>query len=307
MGVMSNFEEILVSFETCCAALAEEEFEKSIRQTADAENALIQGRTLLKEDLARCTELAGSDHIRAKYSPSLQELAKRGARGAQPTEEQLEQAEIDMAILEFYRQIFGPDALGDSSSEQVCPDWQTAIVGRFKTKEEYLRAAEPITEAYKHLVSERSGLDSYLNVLLMFADAYERAAQRMYDIGSIVGRYMIRSELWQEHSGDYKFRKGVELNSAKALAGHGREAGFVYINDTGDLAHSYHLASTIRNSGGETIASQAGDRTQVLLVPHTFVEHLLDPSIVAIIGFGKQRRYRLNILFQSKAGSEKKV
>ncbi len=301
IGAMSNCEQILVSFETRCAALAEEEYEKSVEQLADAETALIHGRTLFKEHLARCHRLAGSDHVTARYSPSPHELVHGDSRSARPTEEELEQAAIDMAIVEFYRQMFGPDSRRDSS-QRVCPDWQTAIVGSFKTKGSYLQAIGSITEAYKGLVSERSGLDSYLNMLLMAADAYERAAERMFNLGSIVGRYLISSELWEEQGGERKLQKGIELNSARALAGPGREAGFAYIDAAGDLAHSYHLASTIRNSGGETVASQAEDLSPVMLVPHTFAEHLPKPSVVAVIDFGRQQQYRLNILFQSKAG-----
>ncbi len=298
---MSNFKEILSSFEASRTALAEEEYEKSVEQLAGDETALIHGRTFFREHLAKCGRLAGSDHITAKYSPSPQELVKRDARATRPTEEELEQVGIDVAIVEFYRQIFGPDSCRDSS-EPVCPDWQTAIVGSFKTKESYLQATGSVSEAYKRLVSERSGLDSYLNVLLMAADAYERATERMYDLGVLVGRYLISSELWEEQGGEYKLQKAIELNSARALVGPGREAGFVYINEAGDLAHSYHLASTIRNASGEVLTSQAEDIAPVPLVPHAFAEHLAEATAVAVIDFGKRQQCRLNILFQSKAG-----
>lgn len=301
---MSNLEEILISFETCCKVLAEEEFEKSVGQLPDAENARIQGRNLLKEHLARCVELAGSDHIGAKYGPGLQELVKRDTRGTQPTEEELERAGIDLVIVEFYRQIFGPDAAGRSSPEQAYPDWQTAIIDRFKTKQDYLRAIEPITDAYKCLVRERSGLDSYLNVLLMTADAYERAAERMFDVGSLIGRYLINSELLEERDGEHKFDKSMELNHARTLAGSRRETGFVYIDQSGNLAHSYHLDSSISKSDGEMINSRAGDLTPVLLVPHTYAEYLNEPSVMAVIDFGRDRQCRLKIIFQSKASAE---
>lgn len=305
MGLMSNLEEILISFETCCKVLAEEEFEKSDSgQLPDAENALIQGRNLLKEHLARCVELAGSDHIGAKYGPGLQDLVKRNTRGTHPTEEELERAGIDLVIVEFYRHMFGPDAAGGSSPEQAYPDWQTAIIDRFKTKQDYLRAIEPITEAYKRLVRERSGLDSYLNVLLTTADAYERAAERMFDVGSLIGRYLINSELLEERDGEYKSHKVMELNHARALAGSRREAGFAYIDQSGDLAHSYHLDSSISKSDGETITSRAGDLTPVLLVPHTYAEYLNEPSVMAVIDFGRDRQCRLKIIFQSKTSAE---
>ncbi len=303
---MSNSEEILISFETCCKVLAEEEFAKSAGQLPDVENALIQGRNLLREHLARCVELAGSEHIGAKYGPDLQDLVKCDTRGKQPEEEELERARIDLVIVDFYRLIFGPDAGGGSSPEQSYPDWQTAIIDRFKTKENYLRAIEPITEAYKRLVRERSGLDSYLNVLLLTADAYERAAERMFDLGSLVGRYLISSELWEERDGEYKFQKAMELNNARALAGPRREAGFIYIDPNGDLTHSYQLASTVSRSDGETITSREGDLTPVVLVPHTYAECLNEPSVIAVIDFGRDRPCRLKIIFKSKAIAEER-
>ena len=114
---MSEVNEILVSFESRCKALAEEEYKELVGQLANAETALIHGRTFFEEHLARCNRLAGSDHIAAKYSPSLQELVNRDARAARPSEEELEQARIDMAVVEFYRQVFGPDSCRDSSEQ----------------------------------------------------------------------------------------------------------------------------------------------------------------------------------------------
>jgi hypothetical protein len=43
-----RFTELLISFETYCTIVAEEEFEKSIEELADREMARIEGRTLFK-------------------------------------------------------------------------------------------------------------------------------------------------------------------------------------------------------------------------------------------------------------------
>jgi len=298
---MSKFEELLISFETYRTALAEEEFDKSVENLADAESTRIEGRTLFKQDIERCKDLAGSDHICARYCPNLETLAKHGPRGIQPAQEELEEAKVDLAIIEFYRQMFGPDAIGDSSAEQAYPDWQTALVDIFETKERYLQAIEPITRAHKSSMQATSGLDSYVSVLLKMADACQRARQRMFDMGALVGRYEISSELWEQEGGAYEFKKSAELN--RPLVHPNRRPGFVHINGDGDLVHSYRLASTVKNSNGQTITSQAEDARAVLLVPHTYADNLARPSAVALIDFGKHHSCRLEIVFQSKTTS----
>jgi len=298
---MSKFEELLISFETYRTALAEEEFDKSVENLADAESTRIEGRTLFKQDIERCKDLAGSDHICARYCPNLETLAKHGPRGIQPAQEELEEAKVDLAIIEFYRQMFGPDAIGGSSPEQAYPDWQTALVDIFETKERYLQAIEPITRAHKSSMQATAGLDSYVSVLLKMADACQRARQRMFDMGALVGRYEISSELWEQEGGAYEFKKSAELN--RPLGHPNRRPGFVHINGDGDLVHSYRLASTVKNSNGQTITSQAEDARAVLLVPHTYADNLARPSAVALIDFGKHHSCRLEIVFQSKTTS----
>ena len=64
------------------------------------------------------------------------------------------------------------------------------------------------------------------------------------------------------------------------------------------------VASTISKSDGETITSRAGDLTPVLLVPHTYAEYLNEPSVMAVIDFGRDRQCRLKIIFQSKTSAE---
>ncbi|MHC4496536.1 MAG: hypothetical protein ACYSYM_12025, partial [Planctomycetota bacterium] len=181
------------------------------------------------------------------------------------------------------------------------PDWQTALVDIFETKERYLQAIEPITRAHKSSMQATSGLASYVSVLLKMADACQRARQRMFDMGALVGRYEISSELWEQEGGAYKLKKSVELN--RSLGHPNRRPGFVHINGDGDLVHSYRLASTVKNSNGETITSQADDANPVLLVPHTYADNLARPSAVALIDFGKHHLCRLEIVFQSKATS----
>ncbi|TKJ35007.1 MAG: hypothetical protein CEE38_16240 [Planctomycetes bacterium B3_Pla] len=296
---MSKFEELLISFETCCTALAEEEFDKSVENLADAESARIEGGTLFKQYFGRCKDLAGSDYIYARYCPNLETLAKHGTRGIQPAQEELEEAKVDLATIEFYRQMFGPDAVGDSSAEQAYPDWQTALVDIFETRDRYLQAIEPIARAHKNSMQATGGLDSYVSVLLKIANACQRARQRMFDMGALVGRYEISSELWEQEGGAYRFKKSVELN--RPLGRPNRRPGFVHINGDGDLVHSYRSASTIKNSNGETITSRVEDANPVLLVPHTYADSLARPSAVALIDFGKHHSCRLEIVFQSKA------
>jgi len=120
----------------------------------------------------------------------------------------------------------------------------------------------------------------------------------MFEIGSLVGRYHISSELWESQAGKYEFRKRVELN--KALAEANRTTGFVCIDRKGNLVHSYHLASTITNWRGEMTTSPAADLSPVLLVPHSFEEHVDEPTTVCLIDFGKQQNYRLKIVLLSK-------
>ncbi|MEK7993707.1 MAG: hypothetical protein AAB403_07885, partial [Planctomycetota bacterium] len=204
---MSNFAELLLSFETYCAVLAEEEFEKSVGKPADKESTRIQSKTLFRHYLARCTDLAASDHIRARYAPSLEELAKSRARGNSPGKEELEEAKVDAAIIEFYRHIFGPHVTGDLPPGRAYPDWQTAVVNAFETKEQYLQAIQPVTRAHKNLMRQKGGLDSYFTVLLKVTDAYERARERMFQAGLLVGRYQISSELWESQEGKYELTK----------------------------------------------------------------------------------------------------
>jgi len=294
---MSNFAELLISFETYCTVLAEEEFEKSIERLADRESSLIRGRTLFKKYLERCTGLARSDHIRAKYGPNLDVLAKHRSKGTQPSEEELSEAKFDIAIIELYRHIFGPNVVG-SSPGQGYPDWQTVFVDTFQTKERFLQAIEPVTKAHGSLIRTKRGLDSYLNVLIKITDSYEHARTRIFDMGYLIGRYKISTELWEEQENEYVFRKRAELN--RALADPNRKTGFVYIDRQGHLAHSYSFASTVQNSSGETITSQSADMSPLLLVPHTYSDSFSNPSQVALIDFGKHQHCRLKIMFQSK-------
>jgi hypothetical protein len=210
----------------------------------------------------------------------------------------VEEAKVDLAIVEFYRHIFGPHATPDSSAQQGYPDWQTAIVHAFETPERYLEAIQPVIKAHQSIVRHKGGLDGYMNVLLKVTDAYEHARERMFDLGALVGRYTISSGLWEEEAGEYKFKKSVELN--KALADPNRATGFVYLDRRGDLVHSYRLTSTIRNSSGRTVTSEAADLNPVLLVPHTFDERLADPTLVSFIDFGEHHNCRLEMTFQSK-------
>lgn len=295
---MSNLTALLVSFETYCAVLAREEFEQSFDGRADQESTHIQSEALFRDYLARCADLARSDHIRAKYAPSLEELAKSRSKGASPGKEALEEAKVDAAVIEFYRHLLGPHVAGDSSGGRIYPDWQTAIVNAFETKEQYLQAIQPVTRAHRNLMRQKGGLDSYVTVVLKVTDAYERARERMFEIGSLVGRYQISSELWESQEGKCEFTKRVELN--KSLADMNRTTGFVCIDRHGDLVHSYHLASTVTNWRGETITCPATDPCPVLLVPHTFEQRLDEPLSVCLIDFGKQQNYRLKIVLLSK-------
>ena len=297
---MANFTELLISFETHCAALAREDFERSLDKPAERESAYIQSEGLFKQYLARGAELARSDHIQARYAPSLEDLAKSRSKGAVPGKEAMEEAKLDAAIIEFYRHLFGPHVTADSPAGLAFPDWQTAIVQTFESKQQYLQAIEPLTRAYGNLMRQKRGVDSYVTAVLRVIDAYHDARERMFEIGSLVGRYHISSELWESQGGKHEFRKRVELN--KALAEANRTTGFVCIDRRGDLVHSYHLASTITNWQGETITSPAADLNPVLLVPHTFEQHLDEPTTVCLIDFGKQQNYRLKIVLLSKMG-----
>jgi hypothetical protein len=295
---MSNSAELLVAFETYCAALAREEFEQSFDGRADQESTRIQSEAFFRDYLARCADLARSDHIRAKYAPSLEELAKSRSKGASPGKETLEEAKVDAAIIEFYRRIFGPHVTADLPPGRAYPDWQTAVVNAFETKEQYVQAIQPVTTAHRNLMRKKGGLDSYVTVVLKVTDAYERARERMFEAGSLVGRYQISSELWESQEGKYEFSRRVELN--KSLADPARKTGFVCIDRQGDLVHSYHLASTVTNWRGETITSPAADLSPVLLVPHTFEQRLNEPSPICFIDFGKQQNYRLKIVLLSR-------
>lgn len=295
---MFNFTELLISFEAYCAVLAEEEFERSVEGLADKESARIRSRTLFKQYLARCADLAGSGHIRARYAPSLEQLAKHRTKGTSPGKEELEEAKVDLAIIEFYRHIFGPHVMADLSEGPGYPDWQTALVHAFETSQRYVEAIQPVTRAHQSVLRQKGGLDSYVNVLLKVTDAFEWARERMLDAGALVGRYTISSELWEEQEGEYKFRKSVELN--KALADPNRTTGFVYLDRQGDLVHSYRPASTISNSSGQMTVSEEADLSPVLLVPHTFCERLTKSSLVSLIDFGERQKCRLEIIFLSK-------
>ncbi|MFH1716822.1 MAG: hypothetical protein ABIF19_05685 [Planctomycetota bacterium] len=282
--------------------VAEEEFEKSVEELIGKENTRIEGRALFKRYLERCKDLARSDHVCSRYGPNLEVLVKRGTRGTPPAEEELEEAKLDMAIIEFYRHVVGPHAVGGLSPGVTYPDWQSAIVGSFETKERYLQAIGLITKAHKNILRSKRGLDSYLNVFLKMIDACERARERMFDSALIVGRYNISSELWEQEASEFKLTRKAELN--RALGDPTRIAGFVYINREGDLVHSYRFASIVENSIGETITSEAGDLSPVLLVPHTFTKHLGIPVAVALVYFGNQQQRKLTVLFQSKSSSE---
>ncbi len=295
---MSNFTEMLVSFETYCAVLAREEFEQSFDKPAEQQNARIQSETLFRQYLARCADLARSDHIRARYAPSLEDLAKSRSKGAVPGKEAMEEAKLDAAIIEFYRHLFGPHVTADLLAGLAYLDWQTAIVQTFESKERYLQAIEPVTRTYGNLMRQKRGLDSYVTVVLKVTEAYQHARERMFEAGSLVGRYHISSELWESQEGQYEFRKRVELN--KSLAEPNRTAGFVCIDRQGGMVHSYHLASAVTDWQGEMITSAAGDLGPVLLVPRSFEQRLNEPTTVCLIDFGKQQNYRLKIVLLSK-------
>jgi hypothetical protein len=297
--MMPRLEELLVAYERYCARLAQEEFDRSIEKSKDKESARIECRELIKEYVDRCAELAGSDYVRAKYMPTPEALAKSKARGAQPTREELAQAEIDTAIIEFYRKMLGLDRINGSSREQTYPDWQTTLIERFVTKQTYLKAVKPIVNACRMSIGATSAVDTFVGICLKTLEAYENARQRMYDVASLVGRYKISSELWEKQAGEYQFRRAVELNLT--LADPDRATGFVYIDREGNLVHSYRFASVIKTSRGETITSQAGDLNPVLLVPHTCTKHLIEPSLVAVIYFGKDLQEKLRVLFQTKS------
>jgi len=101
MSMMPRLEELLAAYEKHCAELAQEEFDQSVGQSKDRESARIECRELIKEYVDRCAELARSDYVRATYMPTTEALAKSQAKGAQPTREELAQAEIDTAIIRF--------------------------------------------------------------------------------------------------------------------------------------------------------------------------------------------------------------
>jgi hypothetical protein len=294
-----RFTELLISFETYCTIVAEEEFEKSIEELADREMARIEGRTLFKRYLDRCKELAASDYISDRYSPNIQAVATHKTKRSHPSQDELEDAKLDVAIIEFYRHIFGPRAAGGSSAGITYPNWQSAIAGSFETKESYLAAIEPITKAQKNIVRDRRGLDSYLNVALKMIDACVHTRESMFDLALLSGRYDISSELWEKEGSEYKLTRKAELNSEIENPSH--KDGFAYINRQGDLVHSYQFASTVENAEGQTITSEAGDLSPVLLVPGTFSKQLDNPAAVIQVYFGKQHQYKLAILFQSKS------
>ena len=295
---MSSFAEVLVSFETYCAALAREQFEQSFGESAVQESDRIQSEALLRDYLSRCTDLARSDHIRARYAPSLQDLAKSRAKGRSPGPKELEEAKLDAAIIDFYRRLFGPHVGAGSPAAQTHGDWQTTLVRTFETKEAYLHAVQPVNTVYKDLMRKKGGLDSFVTVVLKLTDAYERARERMFDAALLVGRYLISSELWESQEGKYVLVKKVELN--KSLAEVSRKTGFVCIDRQGDLAHSYHLASTVTDWQGQTISSPEADLNAVVLVPHTFEQRLNEPTQVCLVDFGKQQNHRLKIVLHSK-------
>jgi hypothetical protein len=297
---MASITELLISFETHCAALAREDFERSLDKPAEQENARIQSEALFRQYLTRCTELARSDHIRARYAPSLEDLAKSRSKGAVPGKEATEEAKLDAAIIEFYRRLFGPHIAADSLAGRAYPDWQTAIVQTFDSKQRYLQAIEPVARTYGNQMRQKRGLDSYVTVVLKVTEAYLHARERMFEAGSLVGRYHISSELWESQGEQCEFRKRVELN--KALAEPNRTTGFVCIDRQGDLVHSYHLASAVTNWAGETIISAEADLSPILLVPHSFEQRLNEPATVCLIDFGKQQNYRLKIVLLSKIG-----
>ena len=308
-----RFTELLISFEIYCTVVAEEEFEKSIEELDDREMARIEGRTLFKRYLDRCKELAASDYISDRYSPNIKAIATHKTKRSRPSQEELEDAKLDVAIIEFYRHIFGPRAAGGLSAGITYPNWQSAIVGSFETKESYLATIEPITKAQKNIVRDRRGLDSYLNVALKMIDACVHTRESMFDLALLSGRYDISSELWeripQTHSfafggpdkegSEYTLSRKAELNSELENPSH--KDGFAYISRQGDLVHSYQFASTVENAEGQTIASETGDLKPVLLVPGTFLKQLDNPAVVAQVYFGKQHQYKLTILFQSKS------
>jgi hypothetical protein len=294
-----RFTELLISFETYCTIVAEEEFEKSIEELADREMARIEGRTLFKRYLDRCKELAASDYISDRYSPNIKAIATHKTKRSRPSQEELEDAKLDVAIIEFYRHIFGPRAAGGSSAGITYPNWQSAIVAGFETKESYLTAIEPITKAQKNIVRDRRGLDSYLNVALKMIDACVHTRESMFDLALLLGRYDISSELWEKEGDIYKLTRKAELNSELENPSH--KDGFAYISRQGDLVHSYQFSSTVENAEGQTITSEAGDLNPVLLVPGTFSKQLDNPAAVAQVYFGKQHQYKLMILFQSKS------
>lgn len=296
-----RFTELLISFETYCTVVAEEEFEKSIEELPDRENPQLEGRTLFKRYSDRCKELAASDYISDRYSPNIQAVATHKTKRSHPSPEELEDAKLDVSIIEFYRHIFGPRAAGGLSAGITYPNWQSAIVGSFETKESYLAAIEPITKAQKNIVRDRRGLDSYLNVALKMIDACVHTRESMFDLALLLGRYDISSELWEKEGGIYKLTRKAELNSALENPNH--KDGFAYINRQGDLVHSYQFSSTVENAEGQTITSEAGDLNPVLLVPCTFLKHLSNPAAAAQVYFGKQHQYKLVILFQSKSSS----
>lgn len=308
-----RFTELLISFETYCAIVAEEEFEKSIEELPDREMAHLEGRTLFQRYLDRCKELAASDYISDRYSPNLQAIAMHKTKRSHPSPEELEDAKLELAIIEFYRHIFGPRAAGGFSAGITYPNWQSAIVGSFETKESYLAAIEPVTKAQKNIVRDRRGLDSYLNVVIKMIDACEHIRESMFDLALLLGRYDISSELWEKEGDNYKLTRKAELNGELEDPNH--KDGFAYIDRQGNLVHSYQFDSTVENAEGQTITSEAGDLSPVLLVPRTFSgppnakegvwgtpsKELDNPAVVAQVYFGKQHQYKLTILFQSKS------
>ena len=294
-----RFTELLISFETYCVIAAEEEFEKSIEELADREMARIEGRTLFKRYLDRCKELAASDYISDRYSPNIKAIATHKTKRSRPSPEELEDAKLDVAIIEFYRHIFGPRAASGSSAGITYPNWQSAIVCSFDTKESYLATIEPITKAQKNIVRDRRGLDSYLNVALKMIDACVHTRESMFDLALLSGRYDISSELWEKEGNVYKLTRKAELNSELENPSH--KDGFAYINRQGNLIHSYQFASTVENAEGQKITSETGDLSPVLLVSGTFSKQLDNAAAVAQVYFGKQHQYKLTILFQSKS------
>ena len=294
-----RFTELLISFEIYCTVVAEEEFEKSIEELDDREMARIEGRTLFKRYLDRCKELAASDYISDRYSPNIKAIATHKTKRSRPSPEELEDAKLDVAIIEFYRHIFGPRAASGSSAGITYPNWQSAIVCSFDTKESYLAAIEPITKAQKNIVRDRRGLDSYLNVALKMIDACVHTRESMFDLALLSGRYDISSELWEKEGNVYKLTRKAELNSELENPSH--KDGFAYINRQGNLIHSYQFASTVENAEGQKITSETGDLSPVLLVSGTFSKQLDNAAAVAQVYFGKQHQYKLTILFQSKS------